>query len=352
MTDAGRAMNHDRPQAGCRSHRRRTHAAWRKRLALAVALAAWIGVGCTNRLPLPDEPVSEGTGTGEIAYVVQYRWLDVPRFGDMVLTVGILFVVEDSTHVRAYISDKATPVVNQGFSLPDPVVVGGQTLGKPVQLAAGVNKTLWVAFRQPSNRLVQFKLTSPPTDTGLWVDAWQVQSIGGIAADADSGFVYVSDDKGNQVSKYHPTSAGGNRVALLALEGNGDLTVREPRGLYCFGDSLLVVDSGKSWIQVIDADVAHSGRGQVLGPIDEPLVLHDPVDAWVDASGRYYVAEQGRVLQITPQGQIKEIVTDLDTQAAPLPAAVVANTTQVWVADPLGMRCTIYQINTVSEELP
>ena len=336
-------MNHERA---------RTRPKWREWPALAVLLVVWIGAGCTNRLPLPDEPESEGTGTGEIAYVVQYRWANLPHFGDMVLTVGILFVIEDSTRVRAYISDKATPVVNQGFSLPDPVVVGGQTLGKPVQLAAGANKTLWVAFREPAHRLVQFRLTSPPEDTGLWVDAWQVEAIGGIAADSDSGFVYVSDVEGNQVSKYEPTSTGGRRVTLLAIEGNGDLTVREPRGLYCYGDSLLVVDSGKNWIQVISADVPRSGRGQVLGPIDEPLVLHDPVDAWVDASGRYYVAEQGRVLQITSQGLIKEVVTDLDTQAPPLPAAVVANTTQVWVADPLGQRCTIYQINTVTEELP
>ena len=42
--------------------------------------------GCSERIDLPPEPQNEGGPTGEIAYVVQYRWNDVPEFGDMVLT--------------------------------------------------------------------------------------------------------------------------------------------------------------------------------------------------------------------------------------------------------------------------
>ena len=234
----------------------------------------------------------------------------------------------------------------------DAIVVDGVTLSRPVQLAVGTNKSLWVAFLEPDKRVVQFRIASPPVATGLWVRDAEFREFGGIAADADSGFVYVADVRANTIVKYAPSETGGTRVALLASEGNGDTFVRAPRGIFCFGDSLLVADSDKSWLQVLDADVPFSGRGQIQGPADAPLVLHTPVDVWVDTSGRYYVAEQGRVLQIAPDGRIKEVVTALDPQAPALPQALAANTTQVWVPDPMKQQCTIYQINTVTEELP
>lgn len=323
-----------------------------ERWAALALLLGFLASSCTTRLPLPDEPEAEGGPSGEIAYVVQYRWQEVPEFGDIVLASGILFAIEDSTRIHAYLSDKATAVINEGFSFPDPVVAGGVTLGRPVQMAVGTNKTLWVAFQQPDRRIVQFRIASPPVATGLWVRDERFREFGGIAADGDSGFVYVADAKANTIAKYAPSETGGARVALLASEGSGDHFVRVPRGIYCFGDSLLVADSDKSWLQVLDADVPFSGRGQVQGPADEPLVLHTPVDVWVDTSRRFYVAEQGRVLQITPEGRIKEIVTELDPQAAVLPRALTANTTQVWVPDPEKRQCTIYQINTAAEEVP
>jgi hypothetical protein len=328
---------------------RRT-AAWRcARFALsALLLCSTAPLGCSERLDLPPEPVSPGGPSGEIAYDVQYRWREVPPFGDMVLTSGILYVVEENARVHAYLSDKATPVTNS-FSFPDSIVAGGVTLQRPVQLAAGPNKTLWVAFELPDLRLVQFKITSPPEPTGLWVRDEASLEFGGIAADNDSGFVYISDPKANTIVKYAPSESGGARVAVLATAGDGDHFVRAPRGIYCFGDSLLVADTQKNWLQVLAADVPFSGRGQLQGPEETPLVLNAPVDVWVDTSGRYYVAEQGQVLQVRADGTIKEVVTEDDTQAAPLPAAVVANTTQVWVADPLGQLCTIYRINTVIE---
>jgi DNA-binding beta-propeller fold protein YncE len=307
---------------------------------------------CTTRLPLPDEPEAEGGPSGEIAYVVQYRWEEVPQFGDIVLASGILFAIEDSTRIHAYLSDKASAVINEGFSFPDPIVADGITLSHPVQMAVGTNKSLWVAFLQPDMRVVQFRIASPPEATGLWVGDAEFEEFGGITADGDSGFVYVADAKANTIVKYAPSETGGSRVALLASEGSGDHFVRVPRGIFCFGDSLLVADSDKSWVQVLDADVPFAGRGQVQGPADAPLVLHTPVDVWVDTSGRYYVAEQGGVLQITPEGRIKEVVTELDPQAAALPQSLSANTTQVWVPDPAKRQCTVYQINTVTEELP
>jgi sugar lactone lactonase YvrE len=85
-----------------------------------------------------------------------------------------------------------------------------------------------------------------------------------------------------------------------------------------------------------------------------PLQLNTPLDVWVDRTGRYYVADTGnsRVLQLTPEGEIKERVTELDAESVLEPLSVVANDTQVWVADPERGRLTIYQINTVSEGLP
>lgn len=325
-----------------------------RRLWKLGALGSILGVlalGCTTHLPLPDEPEAEDVVGGEIAYVVQYRLEEIPSFGDITLASGILFVIEDSTRVVAYLSDKSTPVINEGFTFPDPIVVEGDTLSRPVQLAAGPNKTVWVAFLQPDMRMVQFRIATPPAPTGLWV--WDVafQEFGGIAADADSGFVYVADAQANTIVKYAPSETAGDRVAVLAEEGTGDHSVLEPRGIYCFGDSLLVADSGKDWIQVLHADIPRTG-GQIQGPADEPLVLNGPVDVWVDTSGLYYVAEQGSVLQITSEGRIKEVVTELDPHAAAMPQALAANTTQVWVPDPVKRYCTIYQINTATEELP
>lgn len=308
--------------------------------------------GCSVRPELPQEPDTGGTPTGEIAYVVQYRWTDVPAIGDMVLASGILYVIEDSTRVKAYLSDKASPVVNQGLSFPEPIFVDGQPVGRPVQLAEGEANTLWVAFLAPDKRLVQFTISAPPQPTGKWVRAAAVRQFGGIAADRDSGFVYVADAAANTIAKYAPSAAGGARVTVLATEGNGDHFVRVPRGMYFFSDSLLVADSAKGWLQVLSADVPFSGRGQVLGPADAPLVLHDPRDVWVDRDGRFYASESSEVLQITSAGVIKEIVTELDPESAQSPNAVVANTTQVWVPDPIQGRLTIYQINTVSEGLP
>jgi hypothetical protein len=316
------------------------------------AILVVLALGCTSRLPLPEEPEQEAVGGGEIAYVVQYRWEGVPHFGDIVLASGILFVIEDSTRIRAYLSETEDPTVNEGFSFSDPIVVGDETLSRPVQLAEGSNNTIWVAFLEPDMRLVQFQIKSPPEPTGLWVQDGSFEEFGGIAADGDSGFVYVSDALANTIVKYAASDTGGARVALLASEGNGDNFVREPRGIFCFGDSLLVADSGKDWLQVLDADVPFSGRGQVQGPPDAPLVLHTPVDVWVDRSGRYYVAEQGGVLQITSDGRVKEDVTELDPQAAMPPQSLAANTTQVWVPDPVKQTCTIYQINTATEGLP
>ncbi|HZM16553.1 MAG TPA: hypothetical protein VFE28_11175 [Candidatus Krumholzibacteria bacterium] len=323
-----------------------------KRLALP---AAWVALffcsgpsGCSERIDLPPEPETPG-GTGEIAYDVQYRWQEVPRFVDMVLTSGILYVIEDSLFVHAYLSEKATPVTNS-FSFPDSIVAGGVRLERPVQLAAGPAKTLWIAFERPDRRLVQFRIASPPQPTGLWVRDEAFQEFGGIAADDDSGFVYVADPVASTVVKYAPTESGGARVAVLATLGDGDHFVQKPRGIHCFGDSLVLVDPQKNWLQVLAADVPFAGRGQVQGPESARLALHAPVDVWTDAEGRYYVAQQSQVLQIRPDGTIKEVVTERDALAAAMPAAVVANTTQVWVADPGSQLCTIYKINTVIEE--
>jgi hypothetical protein len=310
-----------------------------------------MGACSSVRPEMPPEPDQGGVPTGEIAYVVQYRWSDVPKITDMVLVSGILYGIEDSTRVTAYLSNKADPVVNAGLSLPDSVVVNGERVGRPVQLAEGPASTLWVAYLDPNPQLVQFTI-SPPQTTGLRVRNAAIRAIGGIAADRDSDFVYVADPVANTITKYAPSEAGGARVAVLATEGNGDHFVREPHGLYYFSDSLLVADTAKGWLQVLSADVPFSGRGQVLGPLEAPLVLQNPVDVWLDKSGRFYVAESGDVLQVNSAGVIKEIVTELDPEPGQTPPAVVANTTQVWVPDPARNRLTIYQINTVGEGLP
>jgi DNA-binding beta-propeller fold protein YncE len=190
-------------------------------------------------------------------------------------------------------------------------------------------------------------------DSGVVRLAARFGAFGAIAADDDSGFVYVADADSNQILKYAPSRTGGERVALLATVGTGDYYVKQPHGLFWFADSLLVADTGNDAIKVISADTPFAGRGLVTGPTGDPLQLADPLDVWVDMAGFFYVADTGnsRVVKLTPQGKIKEVVTEFDREAARAPSALAATNEQVWVVDPERRRLTIYRINT-GEELP
>ena len=329
--------------------------------ALRVAVIRCIGwglvvgsaCGCGERIDIPQEPDTSG-GTGEIAYVLKYRWDGVPSFSDIVLTRGqVLYGIEthakeESIRVTAWFSDAATPRQNTSRHLPHPTIIDGAERRRPVQLCEGPGNTLWVAFTLPELALFQFDVgVAPPVYTGLSVRDIQPGILGGIACDRDSGFVYLAETTRNQISKWEPSESGGRFVVTLAPEGNGDGFVREPRGVYFFNDSLLVADTGKSWIQVLSADVPRAGRGEVIGAD----LVRQPVDVWVDRSGRYYVADTGnnRVVQALPRGTIQEDVTELDAESAALPIAVAATDTQVWVPHPGEHRLTVYQINTIGE---
>jgi hypothetical protein len=308
-------------------------------------------------LDLPAEPEVPGTPTGQVAYVRQYLWESLPALTDVVVTRGgILYGIVDSTQVNAYFSDNDTPRINTARSIPYPVTLAGQPTGKPVQICEGAGNTVWVAYLQPVSTIAQFDIgVSPPVfiASGLVRDIG-ILEFGGIAADVDSGFVYVSDPLRNLIAKYAPSVDGGRRVAVLATAGNGDGFVQQPHGLYAFGDSLLVADTGKSWLQVLSTDVPGAGRGQVTGPASAPLDLRAPLDVWVDRSGFFYVADtgNGRVLKLGKRGDVREIVTELDPEAPAAPLAVASNTTQVWVPDPGTRRMIVYKLNTTIEELP
>lgn len=323
-------------------------------------LAAWIGIAavltsCGRRLDLPQEPDATGIPAGEVAYVKKYTWNGVRPLADVVLTSGqILYGVEDSTRVVAYFSDTASPRENTARSLPPPGQYAGQDLGKPVQICEGAENTLWVAYVAPFPILVQFDIATATRLASGVVRDLLMRDIGGIAADPDSGYVYVADPISNTIVKYAPSATGGRRVAVLATEGSGDGFVQQPHGLFFFQDSLLVADSGKGWLQVLSADVPRSGRGQVRGLESAPLALRDPRDVWVDATGFFYVADSDndRVLKLARSGAIREVVTELDPESAVRPRTMTASQTLVWVADPGRERLTIYQINTITEELP
>jgi hypothetical protein len=233
-------------------------------------------------------------------------------------------------------------------------MLGGQGYERPVQLCGGPANTLWVAYQEPP-AVLQFTLNaSPPAPSGQWIRLAAAASIGGLTADLDSGFVYVADAVANTIGKFAADDTGGRRVVNVATEGNGDGFVREPHGIFWFDDLLLVADTGKNWLQLIDADTPQAGRGQISGPESEPLQLRNPMDVWVDAAGIYYVADtlNDRVLQIDEDGVVLEDVTSLDPLATPAPQSVVANRTQVWVPNPADSRLTVYQINTASGGLP
>jgi hypothetical protein len=310
--------------------------------------------GCAESFVIPDEPDTGGIPVGEVAYVVQYEWEDVPAFGDLALVGGILFAIQGDSLVSAWLSDSADGRENSRFTLPYPVVHQGRTYSRPVHLCGGPNNTLWVAFQQPPS-VVQFTLSaSPPAPTGLFVNLIPAASVGGITADPDSGFVYVADAVANRISKFQPNASGGRLVIHVATQGNGDGFVREPHGIFWFDDQLLVADTGKSWLQLIDADTPQAGPGQISGPAEAPLQLRDPIDVWVDAAGYFYVTDtsNSRVLQVDEAGLVREDVTQLDPLSANAPTSVVANRTQVWVPNAAEKRLTVYQINTANEGAP
>jgi DNA-binding beta-propeller fold protein YncE len=248
------------------------------------------------------------------------------------------------------------PRINPGRGIPEIAIVDGDTLRSPVRICEGADNTLWVAYRAPRPVLVQWDVAVVPpvrVTAGLVRDD-SILSFGGIAADPDSGYVYVADAGRSRIGKYAPSAAGGSRITLLATQGNGDHFVQQPHGIFFFQDSLLVADTGKGWIQVLGADVPRSGRGQVTGPASSPLILLSPLDVWVDALGMFYVTDTGgaRTLQLDPQGRIEEIVNEFDPEPAPAPNTLAATAEEVWVVDPDGGRLTIYRINTATEELP
>lgn len=318
-------------------------------------MALLAALGCSTRLDLPQEPETTGNPGGEVAYVKKYLWEEMQPIADLVLTRGqSLYGVADSSAVLCWFSDTALPRLNPGRSIPL-AVLGGDTLRGPVRICEGSENTLWVAYRSPQPTIVQWDIAvTPPAVAVDWIRDANIGGFGGIAADPDSDFIYVADAEKSTIAKYAPSASGGHRVTVLATQGNGDFFVQQPGGLYYFSDSLLVADTGKSWLQVMHADVAGAGRGQVRGPADDPLQLRGPADVWVDASGYYYVAESdgARVLKLTREGAVKEIVTEYDPEAAEKPNTLAASDTEVWVVDPERSRLTIYQINTEDEELP
>jgi hypothetical protein len=315
--------------------------------------------GCGSQLDLPEEPEAVGIPQGEVAYVRKYpAWPGLGRVVDVVLTRGVRLygVVEDSARVRCWFPDTATPRLNPGRSIPALALVDGDTLGLPVRVCEGANNVLWVAYRSPHPRVVAWDIDAlppVPIDGGIVRDD-SILAFGGIAADPDSDFVYVADSGRSRIIKYAPSASGGRRVAVLATQGNGDHFVQQPQGLYYFGRWLLVADTGKSWIQVLDADVPFTGPGQIMGPEEDPLQLRSPLDVWVDSNGFFYVADtgNGRVVKLTPEGALKEIVTDFDPDPVGAPSTVAASPEEAWVVDSDTGRLTIFQLNTVSEDLP
>ena len=258
------------------------------RLGLVCGGLLGLTLGCGRRLDLPAEPDSGGGPAGEVAYVKKYAWDGFPPLRDIVLTNGqLLYGIDDTGRVRSWFSDTSTPRENTSRNLPAEVVVGPDTLRAPVQLCEGFGTTLWVAYSQPRPTLLQWNVgvvPAVPVDSGLVQDP-AFRRFGGITADTDSNIVYVADDSVSTITKYAPSRTGGHRIATLASQGNGDHFVQQPHGLFAFGDSLLVADTGKNWLQVLSSHVPFTGRGQVAGT-DRAAVAIAQSTRRVDGCGR------------------------------------------------------------------
>jgi len=251
---------------------------------LGVARAAGLGVvalalalACGRQTELPVE-----TGGGIIpasgTYIVKQIWPGFAGAGDILLTSGSQVYVSfpDEGRVLGYFSTGTTPK-------PNGKVMEGTA---PAYLAEGVGRTLVVSDRDTAGPVVRVydqataELMVTFRDTA-WVE------IAGVAADADS-FIYVSDKQTNRVSKY---DARGVFRFDLADEGDGAGYVRAPTLLSWHPGEVLVVDSGKQWLQALDPDASNRARFFLTGsgsPIEEFQDLRD-VDG--DDDGNLYVAD-------------------------------------------------------------
>ncbi len=305
-------------------HRRRDPGT-RRLVTTALVVVVVLALACGHRTDLPHESgggIIPASGT----YIVKQIWTDFADADDIILTSGSQVFVSfpAAGQVVGYFSTGSTPRPN------------GRVLqcNNPTSLAEGLDRTLIVADSDSLGEVVLIfdqatgEQVSAIRDTS-WVE------IGGVAADQD-GHIYVSDRQLNLVRKY---DGAGTPLLDLADEGDGAGYVRAPDGLDWQPDRLLVVDSGKQWIQALDTDDSNQALFFLMGVQSPFESFGDLTDVAGDPDGNFYVVDlaNATVLKYDDEYQFDQRV-ELNATAGMdgyllEPVAVTASARLVYVLD-------------------
>lgn len=126
-----------------------------------------------------------------------------------------------------------------------------------------------------------------------WFDSTSGAELGyisrnnwGIALDAASGNVYVSDPGTDKIYKY---SASGSLITSWGSSGSGNGQFRDAKDLTVVGSSVYVTDDSLSRVQVFDLDGNYLGKWGGRG--SGPNQFANPAGISHDSAGRIYVAD-------------------------------------------------------------
>jgi hypothetical protein len=307
--------------------------------ALLAALLALAGCGQQMEAPpLYNEPaVVPVPGT----YNLKTVW-DLSAPSDLAIFGPYLFVIEDHQRVAVYFKNYVDP---RRPSMVAPFA----DLVAPVQIALAKRDSLFVVVADSGDMRckIYYWLGGRPlhsfTDS-LWA------SFRGLAADRDLT-VFVADDSLDAVWAY---DRWGYRRRRVTEFGTGSGYVIDPCGLAVAGDTLVLADHGKNWVQRLRADttsvpvfVEPIGRGEdpLLGPRDV-AVAADPADG----TTYIYIADTGndRVLKFTMAGEFRDVVCS--PQKIPLsppltrPGWICSTDSLVFVSDPRANRVVLLEL--------
>ncbi len=337
-----------------------------KTLLLAAALAASAS-GCGRRFTEPVQRLKPPFIPPPATFILVASWTQPGWQPSSVLMThsGILLVAEDSARVRNYSS-----LGEHGQPVPvDIYRFNG--LVKPVHIAEG-NSHVFVADMgdgSPANPIRVFEFDpsqglNAPMDAVSTLQDPSWVTIRGVASDAQRN-LYVSCDARVLVSqppnpdevdtqtvvyRYRPPYSPAVRDTV-AEQGTGTGTMQNAHEI-CYSDGkLYVTDTGKDWVQKLDATRKNFGLFKVDGTEADSAAtpMRGPQGVAADGQGYFYVADTGnrRVLRYTVDGAFDQVVNQVGPDGMLAPVSVSAGTVQsslyLYVADPTAHIINVYR---------
>jgi hypothetical protein len=296
-----------------------------------LAAASLLAAGCGQRIDAPHEEPWTRELPPPDSYVFKFERAGFETATDLELARGGLLYVASAAGVVPYYQ----PMLGgPGWSfeeLVDPAAVCEAPDGKIV-----------VADRSDMTVKVYESDGGAPVSR-VQDDDWV--EFGGVASDG-AGNLFVADSRRSFVRSYLPD--GTPRFAAdMADSGFGLGHVLNPQGLFYDGEYLWIADTGKNWVQKVQADSVQLGLAFLDGYTYEDadgnevkLPFSSPVDVAADADGYLYVADQGnqRIFKFEPQEDGKPVsfaTVNYDTLTGRIPhvRAIGVNRTMVFAID-------------------